>query len=472
MCRLIGMNASTTGRQLTASIGVRLSKQAKGSNLSLPGMLGDCEALADRLGARVIERHIDDGTSGSVREREKLLAWLDDGSSGRADILITPTTDRVTRDGVWTAARVLDVVEGRTPGQPRPVRLVTVDGLDSDNKASFRLAFVIQAELARAELERITDRNTRTRARLNEAGRWAGGPIPYGCRVREDVTEEDGRRKVAKYLEADPAEAAILQDVAGKLLAGQATHSVARWLVSQGIKTRRGNDWSVRTLKVALSNQAAQAHVFDASTWRALQKRLEPKGNAGGGAGRPQVWLLARGNGVCGTCGKNLTTSRKNYVCENLACPAQIGIKAGPVDEYLEREILDAFGDVRWPVVVTSVEGVEELEAARQAEEEAQAALLAELTPENLAALQSARATLAELESRPATTTQRVELSKNTFGEDWAAADVPERARMLRWAIRRPVKIHPQPAGAASRMVHVETRVEYERSLGDGEWPN
>lgn len=459
-----------SGRQLTASIGVRLSKQAKGSNLSLPGMLGDCEALADRLGARVIERHIDDGTSGSVREREKLLAWLEDGSSGRADILITPTTDRVTRDGVWTAARVLDVVEGRTPGQPGPVRLVTVDGLDSDNKASFRLAFVIQAELARAELERITDRNTRTRARLNDAGRWAGGPVPYGCRVREDVTEESGRRKVAKYLEADPVEAEILRDVAGKLVGGQATHSVARWLVSQGIKTRRGNDWTVRTLKVVLSNQAAKAHVFEPAEWRALQLRLEPKGNAGGGAGRPQVWLLARGNGICGTCKRNLTTSRKQYVCANLACPAQVGIKARAVDDFIEQEILDAYGAVRWPVVVTSVEGIEELEAARQAEELAQAALLAELTPENLTALQAAREHLAELESRPASTTQRVEMSKQTFGEDWAAADVPERARMLRWAIDGPVEIMPSQ-GLVKRQVDL-SRVHYVRAVGGARnWP-
>jgi site-specific DNA recombinase len=473
------VGTSKLSQQPVASICIRLSKEAGDTNLSLRGMEADCRDLAARLGARVKEPiHVDDGISGSVRDRPEFLAWLDDGTSGAAQILIAPHADRLTREGVNAAGLVLDVVEGKDPHSGKvvrpPVRLATVDGLDSNDADAFRWRFVIAAEIARAELGRIADRNQKTRARLNNEGRWAGGPIPFGCRVREEVThDERGKRKVAKYLEADPVEAEVLREVAQKLIAGQATHSVARWLVSSGSKTKKGNNWTVRTLKVALLCQASKAHVFDAATWRALKLRLEPKGNAGGGSphGRPQRWLLARGNGICGTCKRNLTTARGQYVCANLACPAQVGIQAQAVDDYIEQEILDAYGDFPYLAAVTDVEGIEELEAARQAEELAQAALLEELTAGNLAALQAARETLAELESRPSEYRTRVVPTGQTFGQEWRAADIPERARMLRWAIDGPIVIEPSK-GVVKRQVDL-TRVKYVRAVGGAEnWPD
>jgi site-specific DNA recombinase len=423
-------------RQLTASIGVRLSKQSKDSNTSLQGMIDDCRALAARLGAHVLEPiHVDDGTSGSIRDRPKFLAWMQDGISGRADILIAPHTDRVTREGVNVAAMVLDVVEGKAPGSVGPVRLVTVDGLDSDDEDSFRWRFVIQAEIARSELRRIKDRNTKTRARLNEAGRWAGGPVPFGCRV----VKRDGK----KYLEADPREADILREVARRLIDGQATHAVARWLVSTGCKTRKGNDWSVRTLKVVLLCQASKAHVFDSTTWRALNERLKPKGNAGGGGGRPQAWLLARGNGVCGTCGRNLTTARKQYVCANLACPAQVGMMAQPVDDFLEAEYLRKWGDQGWWETRVELDDSSHLDDAEEALSAAQAALLASPGDETLASYQAAQERLREAEAKPLGRRVVTVPTEWTWAEWWANAGVPERAKELRQALAEPVKIMP-----------------------------
>src|SRR4051812_38809079 len=45
----------------TASINVRLSKEAREENLSKEGMVADCHALAERMGLTVVAVHIDDG---------------------------------------------------------------------------------------------------------------------------------------------------------------------------------------------------------------------------------------------------------------------------------------------------------------------------------------------------------------------------------------------------------------------------
>lgn len=429
----------------TASIYVRLSKQAKDSNLSLKGMVAECRRLAALHGCEVISEWIDDGISGDVRDRPKFANWLADGSSGRADVLIAPHTDRLTREGVQVAAHVLNVVEGKDDAGKqvhKPVRLITAD-VDTDNPTA-RLQLVIAAEVARAELARIKDRNAKTRARMIESGRWAGGPIPFGCRVV--------KRSGKKYLEADPREAKILREVARRLIDGQTTHSVARWLVSTGVKTRRGNDWSVRTLKVALTNQAAKAHVFDSTTWRALNERLTPKGNGGGGGGRPQVWLLARGNGVCGTCGRNLTTARKQYVCANLACPAQVGIQAQPVDDHIEAEFLRKWGELRWWEERVELDDTSHLDEAEEALTAAQAALLADPGPETLTAYQLAQAALEEAQSTPIGRRVVTVMTDWTWAEWWANASVPDRADELRQFLAEPVKVMPKTSKVTRRV--------------------
>jgi site-specific DNA recombinase len=426
----------------TASIGVRLSKQSKDSNLSLAGMIEDCRALAARLGAQVLEPiHVDDGTSGSIRDRPKFLAWLDDGISGRADILIAPHTDRVTREGVNVAAAVLDVVEGKAPGQVGPVRLVTVDGLDSDDEEAFRWRFVIQAEIARSELKRIAARNQKTRARLIDAGRWTGGPVPFGCRV---VLRPGGPKgKPVKYLEVDPAEAKIMNELAEKLIEGMPKRGAVRWLYEREIKTRRGHDWSIRQLKSNMLCEASRKHVFSARTYRALQKVFEP---GAAQPGRPQSWLLSKGGALCGTCRRPMTTARKRYACERIDCPHQCTIDAQAVDDFLEAEYLRKWGDQRWYETTVELVGGADVEAAEDALAEAQAALLAKPGPETLASYTAAQEALAAAELNPPERRRVTRATDLTFAEKWESSDVPERASELRQALAGPVVVKPGTA--------------------------
>ena len=69
-------------------------------------------AGAASLGLEVYDVHVDNGTSGAIRNRPEFLAWLADARKEHVGTLIASHSDRLTREGVNAAAMVLDVVEG------------------------------------------------------------------------------------------------------------------------------------------------------------------------------------------------------------------------------------------------------------------------------------------------------------------------------------------------------------------------
>lgn len=216
----------------TASIYVRLSKQASDANMSLDGMLHDCRELARRHGLSVVDEHVDNGLTGAVRDRPEFRAWLQDAVEGRAQTLIAWHADRLTREGINAAAMLLDVLEGKDSTTGRvvrpPVRLLDHSGLDSDHgDDAFRLRFLIAAEVARAERARMVERAKAGRRRLREAARFPGGTPPFGYSI---TPANPGYR-----LAVDPQQAAQLREIAQRVLEGESVNSVVVRLNRQGV---------------------------------------------------------------------------------------------------------------------------------------------------------------------------------------------------------------------------------------------
>lgn len=434
----------------TASVYVRLSREARDSNLSLQGMVAEARQLAERSGYDVIAERVDDGISGAVRDRREFQAWLDDARSGEADALVTYHAERLTREGVNVAALVLDVIEGKDPATGRvvrgPVRLLTVDGLDSREADSFRWRFVIAAEVARAERQRIQARNVASRRRLTEAGRFAGGVVPFGC----EVEIRDG----GKYLRVCEPEAEILRGAAQRLVRGDSIRSVVGWLDGQGCRTRRGSAWQRTTLRTTLLSAPVAEHVFgeDRATYRALLKRFEPKrpGEPVVGRGRPVTNLLAGGMAKCGSCGSTLTTAGKvgtnrRYTCvgksKGQTCSGGATLGADALDARIEREFLEHYGHTYALELRVTVVGAEDLEEAEEAYETAQQALRDDLTEANLRAAQGAHQRLEEARARPLRREREIWPSEQTYAEQWEAAQVPERAAMVAASLAEPVVV-------------------------------
>ncbi len=443
-----------------ASLYVRLSNRAGETNVSLAGMADDLRACCAREGFREVGLHVDDGISGAVRDRPAFVAWLDDLTSGRANVALTPHVDRLTREGLNVAAMLLDVVEGKDPQTGKvirtPVRLLDLKGVDSANGAAFRMMFVVTAEVARAERERIRERNIDRVRRLRTAGRSHGGPVPYGYRA-----VKDGKPGLAMAIE--PREAAAIRWAASQILAGMSVPRACRWLTEHGPKPRRGKYWTDTTLRGVLTSDAvlgrltvdgvvprdADGHalavfepVIDLDTAQALRALLAPTPGARPTPGRALARLLS-GLLVCHECGARLEAqgpqSRRVYRCPTRdrggVCVKRVGAHAVPIEAHVEREFLRLLG--RMPVYEHKavVSGSSGLAAVEDAIAALTARLATQATADDFAALQRLQAERERLEAEPVNVSTELVDTGRTIATEWERRSVEGRRELLRDAV-------------------------------------
>ncbi|TDC86535.1 recombinase family protein [Actinomadura sp. 7K507] len=96
------------------------------------------------------------------------------------------------------------------------------------------------AVISKMEVRKMQRRMRRSHRARAEEGRPVGGPRPFGWK--------DDR------LTLEPREAELLAQAVKDFLSGRSLHSIVMDWQERGVKTARGNDWSVRSLKVALSS--------------------------------------------------------------------------------------------------------------------------------------------------------------------------------------------------------------------------
>lgn len=455
-----------------ASLYARLSVAADAENLSLEGMVRDMRALCEREGLEEVALHIDDGKSGGRRDRDEFQAWLNDARTGACDVLINPVTDRLTREGLNVAATILDVVEGKDPATGRlahpPVRLIDCNGLDSLHGDAFRFRFVIQAEVGRAERERIRQRSRNRARNLRRAGRWGGGTPPFGYKA---IQNPDGP---GWTLTVEPSEAKIIRDAAESLLKDppDPLTRVVRRLNYQGVKPRRAKAWTRVTLRKALTGDHILGRVsqngrllrddegeiltpfpevLTVSQVSALRARLAPSGRAPKGGGHPA--RLLSGLLSCHSCLGDLIVHHSSartrdgntklpdkppkiaYRCNTRGqggvCDKPVSVTAETIEKYVERLYLNAVGRMPMLKERTIVSGLEELAAVEEEIKEALADLATAADAETFARLQKLQARQRELSSMDVGRRTEMIPTGQTMAEYWETALIDDRRDLL-----------------------------------------
>jgi site-specific DNA recombinase len=158
-----------------AIIYCRISRDREGAGLGVDRQREDCEALAKSLGIEIVAVYTDNDMSAySGKPRPGYRQMLDDLQAGRADTVLSWHTDRLHR----SPAELEEYINVCEPRQVQ-TRTVKAGHLDLTTATGRMIARQLGVQ-ARYEVERMVERQRRTRDQMAEQGQHFGGRRPFG----------------------------------------------------------------------------------------------------------------------------------------------------------------------------------------------------------------------------------------------------------------------------------------------------
>ena len=362
------------GMSRQAAIYVRISDDRDGGGLGVARQQEDCEALLQRLELAVGEVYVDNDVSASGRKpRPAYRRLLADVTAGRWGAVAVWHTDRLTRSPA-ELEQWITVVEALP--EPTAVHSVT-SGLLDLSTVDGRTMARIGATIARAEVEHKAVRQRRQSRQAAEAGRLGGGGNRAFGWNREPYLDDNDQRRVRHVI--NEQEAAVVRQMAERILGGEPLGSVTRDFTERGVKTATGGQWRAQVVKrmlisgrmsgqrehqprsradtkrkivgpiVAPGDGSWEAILTESQTEQLRTVLLDPTRRLTHAA--PRRCLLSGGLLRCGGCGSNMcgrprVDGTMRYVCPKV--PGAVGkcgklfIVADWADEFVTGMVLAA----------------------------------------------------------------------------------------------------------------------------------
>lgn len=342
---------SKASPQVRAAAYCRISLARLGDTVKVNDQERLCRKVARQRGWRVADAHVFKDNSRSAWQRNRhrpgwdaMLAAVEAGEIGA---IVVYHGDRLIRQP-WDLELLLRLADDKG------IRLASPTGerdLDSPDDR-----FILRIEAAQACRE---SDNTSRRLKWHYEKAAEQGIVRLGGRGgRAFGFEPDGRT-------VRPADARMLREVAGRVLAGEPVGSICRDLNARGFRTTAGNEWGHGTLKKVLLRPrmagllperhglkpAAWAEILDRETWEAVRAVLGGKAAGFGYATNARRYLLS-GIALCGSCGATLTIrhatrseSLRGYGCINAGCPRKVHRNVRHLDGFVEGHVLEILAD-------------------------------------------------------------------------------------------------------------------------------
>ena len=339
---------------LPAGVYCRISDDPEGRRVGVDRQERICRELATARGWESIEVYVDNDVSAfSGRVRPAYHRMLQDLQLGRLQAVISWDADRLHR----STRELEDFMDMAIASE---VTVVTVTGGEANlASAEGRLQARLKGTISRYESEHKTERTRAAMQSLAQAGRWKGGPRPYGYQVDRD---NHGRPLGDGRLIVVDAEAAIVREAAARVRAGETIYRICKDLNAREIPTAQNRVWRTQTLRRVLTNpttagmreykgeivaQGLWPALLSPSEWDRLRALLLPQAPGKTFTGQ-RIYLLTGGIAVCGTCGANLHAhSRRSGVrsyncmsgpdkegCGGVTCSARA------LDNHVAQEVL------------------------------------------------------------------------------------------------------------------------------------
>ncbi|SDY89546.1 Site-specific DNA recombinase [Modestobacter sp. DSM 44400] len=248
-------------RRSRAAIYCRISDDREGERLGVERQREDCLARAEREGWDVIEIFEDNDVGASTRSRKPRPAYkqlMKAAQDGLVDVILSYSNSRLTR-------RPLELEQLINLHTSTGVLLRTVVSGDADlSTADGRAVARTIAAWDAAEAERIGERVARAAKQRKEQGKHHGGFPPYGY-----------DRATEGKLTINAERAAVVQEAARRVLAGESIYGIWTDLNRRGIKTApgprapEGARWQSQALRRILTAPATVGcHLLDSGELR------------------------------------------------------------------------------------------------------------------------------------------------------------------------------------------------------------
>ncbi|MGE2717568.1 recombinase family protein [Mycolicibacterium litorale] len=208
-----------------ALIVVRLSRVTDATT-SPERQLAKCRELCEQRGYQVVGVAEDLDVSAGVTspfDRPQLGDWLAN-RLGEFDVLVFYRMDRIVR-------RLLDLADLIRWCQNHSVAVVSATEQFLDLTSPFGdIIALLVAKVAEMELQAISDRNASAAQHNIRAGKYTGGPTPWGYLPAKD---ESGTWRIVQ----DAEQVKIIREVVERVLDGVPLRAIAHDLTARGIPT-------------------------------------------------------------------------------------------------------------------------------------------------------------------------------------------------------------------------------------------
>ncbi|KAB7704908.1 recombinase family protein [Bacillus aerolatus] len=261
--------------------------------------------------------YIEDGYSAKNMDRPQLISLLKEVKKGTISKILVTKLDRISR-------RLKHLLEIIDIFQENKVSFISISESFDTNTPSGRLTLQVLGAVAEFERERIRERVFENMLHAANHGKWLT-QSPYGYDL------------IHKELVVNETEAEVVKRVYDLYLnEGLGFYSIAKKLNQEGIPSKKKRGWSIRSIKLLLTNpvykgtlvwnridrssnkqvekddedwvvvENAHPLIIDESTWEAVQKRINQASVPPRAKTSPH---LLGGFLKCGRCGAAMTIS-------------------------------------------------------------------------------------------------------------------------------------------------------------------
>ena len=356
----------------------RVSTKGQVEKDDIPMQKQCCREFAAQQGWTILKEFSEKGVSGfktSVKDRDAIQEIQQDAAEGKFDILLVYMFDRLGRRDDETPFVVEWFVRNGVQVWS------TVEGEQRFDSHVDKLMNYIRYWQASGESIKTSIRTKTRLSQIVQEGRFRGGTVPYGYRLEKQGRMNKKNHEVYEIV-VDEAEAAVVKLIFQKYVhEGYGAQRLNRYLYAQGIRNRKGTNFTNTTLIKMIKNITyvgilksgetkseifPELQIIPLELYERAQEIME---------GRTQkhsdVPFNSKGKALlsglvyCGHCGSKLvlTTSggsrykdkretRLRYCCHNKIrhpqdCDGQTGYSAEKLDGIVEKLVLAMFQSIK-----------------------------------------------------------------------------------------------------------------------------